>query len=64
MNPALVALAIQEAPAAIALIKNLFAKANPGAPELTDEEVVAAWNSAFASSLAKDDAYLAAHPQA
>ena len=62
MNP-LIALAIQEAPAAIALIKSLFAKSNPDAPVPTDEEVVAAWNSAFAASLAKDDAWLAAHPE-
>ena len=63
MNPALVQLAIQEAPTAIALIKDLFKKQNPNEPIPTDAEVIAAYQSAFASSLAKDDVWLSAHPE-
>lgn len=63
MNP-LVLLLIQEAPAAIQLAKDAWAKANPGQPEPTNEQVAAAYIVAFTSSLAKDDNWLAAHPQA
>lgn len=62
MNP-LFQLAIQETPAIIALLKEAFAKSNPDAPTPTDEEVIAAYESAFRSSLAKDEAWLAAHPE-
>lgn len=62
MNPALIALAIQEAPQAIALLKGLFKQAHPNDPEPTDEEILAAWHTAFAASLAKDEAWQAAHP--
>ena len=63
MNPALIALAIQEAPQAIQLLKDLFKHNNPNEPEPTDEQIMAAWHTAFASSLAKDEAWIAAHPQ-
>ena len=62
MNPALIALAIQEAPTIIAALKALFHQTNPNAPLPTDAEVIAAYQTAFVSSLAKDDAWLAAHP--
>jgi hypothetical protein len=61
MNP-LVLLAIQEAPTIIATLKSLFAKAHPGDPEPTNEEVIAAYQQALASSLAKDDDWLSQHP--
>ncbi len=63
MNPALIALAIQEAPAAIELIKSAFVRANPDAPVPTDEEVAAAWMAAYRSSIDKDNQWLAVHPQ-
>ena len=59
---ALITLAIQEVPDLIASIKSIFGSQNPGAPTPTDAEVIAAFNSAFTSSLAVDDAYLAVHP--
>lgn len=62
MNPALLSIAIQEAPAAIAFLRDIFAKKNPSAPAPTDQEVIAAYTLAFQSSLAKDAAWLAAHP--
>lgn len=62
MNPALVALAIQETPAIVEMLRGLFAAKNPGAPVPTSEEVIAAYESAFASSVAKDEAWIAAHP--
>jgi hypothetical protein len=63
MNPALINVAIAELPAVIALLKAAFGKANPGAPEPTDAEVIAAEMQAFVSSLTKDDQWLAAHPE-
>lgn len=62
MNP-LIALAIQETPAIFAAFKAAFAKRNPDLPEPTNEEVIAAFNAAFESSLKKDDDWLAAHPE-
>lgn len=63
MNPLLFQLAIQETPTIIAALKAAFSKANPAAPVPTSDEVIAAYHSAFASSIAKDEAWLAAHPQ-
>lgn len=63
MTEQLIALAIQETPALIEGFKKLFAQHNPAAPEPTSEEVIAAYQSAFASSLAKDEVWLAAHPE-
>lgn len=59
----LVAIAIQNLPAIIDSLKGWFSQANPGAPLPTDEEVIAAYQEALASSLAKDAAWLAAHPE-
>lgn len=59
----ILALAIEQAPGLIRGFKSLFAQRNPGAPEPTDAEVIAAFNSAFQSSLDKDDAWFAAHPE-
>lgn len=58
----LVAVAIQNLPAIIDSLKGWFHQANPGAPEPTDSEVIAAYQEALASSLARDAAWLAAHP--
>ena len=63
MNEQLIAIAIQNAPAAIALLRGFFVSANPSAPAPTDDEIIAAWNSGFASSIAKDEAWKAAHPK-
>lgn len=64
VNTQLVTLAILQTPSIIAAIRALFAKQNPGVPEPTSAEVIAAFNSAFISSLVKDDEWLAAHPEA
>ena len=63
MRDQLVAIAIQQVPTLIDLIKKAYKKANPDAPALTEAEVFAAFNQAFISSLVKDDAWLAAHPE-
>ncbi len=63
MNEALLALAIQQTPAIIELLKGAFKHAAPGDPEPTDAEVIAAYESAFQSSILKDDAWLATHPE-
>jgi hypothetical protein len=61
MNP-LLQLALQETPAIIAMLRQAFQKQNPDAPLPSDAEVIAAYESAFRSSLAKDAAWLAEHP--
>jgi hypothetical protein len=63
VNAALVSLALQEAPAAISAIKALFGKQNPSEPPPSDEQVIAAYRTAFQSSLDKDEQWLASHPE-
>jgi hypothetical protein len=63
MNSQLLTIAIQEAPSIIDLLKNVFKKSNPNDVQPTDEEVITAYRLAFESSLAKDDLWLAAHPE-
>ena len=63
MNQNLVNVLIQELPAAIAWGKEVFRVNHPDQPEPTDAEVQAAFEAAFQSSIAKDDAWLAAHPE-
>jgi len=58
---ALVGVLIENMPGIIDLAKELFAKNHPTEPVPTDEEVIAAYQQALASSLAKDAAWLAAH---
>lgn len=62
MNQQLIALAIQEVPGVIALLRGALKKTVPGAPVPTEAEVMAAFNAAFFSSLARDDQWIAAHP--
>lgn len=63
MNPILVTLAIQETPAIIDGLRALFAKQNPTVPLPTSEEIIAAYNAAFASSIARDEQWIAQHPE-
>ncbi len=60
---AIVGLAIQELPGIIGLIKDLHAQQNPNDPPLTDDQVIAALSAAIASSITKDENWLAAHPE-
>ena len=59
---ALIQLAIAEAPGVFALLKHAFAKAHPDAVAPSSDEVIQAYDAAFASSVAKDARWLAAHP--
>lgn len=61
MNPLLIA-AIQETPALIEVFTAMFQGKHPNEPAPTSEEVMAALESAFQSSRAKDEAWLKAHP--
>lgn len=49
-------------PGILALIRANHATANPDAPALTDEQVTLALQEAVASSVAKDEQWLAQHP--
>lgn len=59
--PPLIALAIQEAPGLIAAFRELFHRQHPEEPSPSDEQIMAAFEAAYQSSRAKDDAWLAAH---
>jgi hypothetical protein len=59
----LVMLAIKEAPGVIRLLREAFAKHHPDEPQPTDEEVIAAFDAAFKSSLAMDEMWLRMHPR-
>ena len=51
-------------PSGVSLVQALFARQHPGEPVPTSAEVLAAFGSACASSIASHDAWLAAHPPA
>ena len=59
----LVTLAIKELPGIIRLVRELRAKQAPTDPPPSEAEIMAALNSAYESSKAKDAAWLAAHPE-
>lgn len=63
MNPALTNVAIAELPALIGYLRVLFTKRHPEDPVPTDAEVIAAYQAALTSSLAKDELWLAQHPK-
>lgn len=63
LDPRLVQIGIAELPAMIDFLKSAFRRRHPGDPEPTSEDVIAAYELAFASSLAKDDLWLATHPE-
>lgn len=58
MSPAILALLNAELPSIIALFKEKFAKQNPDAPPLTDEQVHAGMLTWLAGTIAKDDAII------
>ena len=62
MNPLLIGVIIKELPALIGVVKDAFHKQQPGDPVPSEADIFVAFNAAFYSSLAKDEAWLAAHP--
>jgi len=63
MNDKLMAIAVQEAPAIVSLIRSSFARAHPNEAPPTDAEIHDAYVAAWQQSLANGDAWLAAHPK-
>jgi hypothetical protein len=63
MNPGLLNLIIGQIPGIIAMVKANHAATDPTAPPPTDADVLAALQQAVASSIAKDDLWLQAHPE-
>lgn len=59
----LVNVAISQLPSILSFVRELHAKAQPGDPPPTNDEVLAALAEAVASSIARDDRWLAAHPE-
>jgi len=64
MGTEIATVAIQNLPGILGFLKSMFAAANPNAPAMTDDQAKAALLSALASSIAIDEAWLAAHPKA
>lgn len=64
-NPAqlIVLAAIEALPDVLHAVKDIFKKSSPDAPPPSDMEVLQALDIAFVASLAKDDQWLAAHPE-
>jgi hypothetical protein len=62
MGEQLVALVIQELPNIVTFVKSLAQKVPSDSP-VTDADVIAALQQAISSSLAKDDQWLASHPE-
>ena len=63
MNQKLIDVAIAEVPAIIEWFRNAFEHKHPTDPPPSSENIIAAYQSAFLSSIAKDEAWLAAHPE-
>jgi hypothetical protein len=61
--PGIIAAALGSLPAILALIRERRTAEDPNAPPVTDADVFAGLAFAVASSVAKDDAWDAAHPK-
>lgn len=62
IDPRIISVVITELPSIITAIKDAFSAAHPDEQQPTSEDVIAAFDAAYQSSLAKDEAWLAAHP--
>lgn len=62
MDEQLILVLLQQMPALIGLGRELFHKANPSAPPVTDEDVLKGLQIASTSTLLRDSIWLSQHP--
>ena len=63
IDPRLVSVIIDETPAVIALVQSLFIKKHPDDPTPSSAEVIAAWETVYSDSLARDEQILKDNPE-
>lgn len=63
VDPRVVQVVIDGLPDVLAFVRAVFGVKNPDAPVPTDAEIQSAFESAFVSSAAKDEQWLASHPE-
>ncbi len=63
VDPRIVNILTEEAPAIIGLVQSLFAQRHPTDPVPTSAEVIAAWESLYASDVARDEQLLKDNPE-
>ena len=62
VDPRIVNVLIDEAPAITAFIQGIFAKKHPGEPVPTSEQVIAAYESLYQTDVARDEQLLRDNP--
>jgi hypothetical protein len=63
VDPRLVSVIIDETPAVIALVQSLFVKKHPTEPTPSSADVIAAWETVYSESLARDEQILRDNPE-
>lgn len=63
MDQRIIELIIANSPAVIGMLQGLWKAKNPGEPEPTPDEIIVGLHAWAKGSIAKDDAWDAAHPK-